>query len=309
MYTLDTIEQVKAFVKQAKHHSLAITATNKKPYRIALVPTMGALHMAHMALVAKAQQLADVTIVSIFVNPSQFSPTEDFEAYPRPLADDFALCRDANVDAVFVPTAQEMYPFGTEHHTSVTPPDWLTGMACGQQRPMHFNGVATVVLKLFNVVQPDVAVFGEKDAQQLAVLRWMQHDLNVPVVIEEHPLIREGNGPLQGVAMSSRNRYLTTPLHWEAARLLSNTLLCTQQLVQAGFEASADDLLQLALDQTIAQVSQSVANCFTLQYFMAVDADTFTVQATIAPPTRLLIAATIKTSDTCSVRLIDTLRL
>jgi len=169
---------------------------------IALVPTMGALHRGHLALIAKAKELEDRAVVSIFVNPLQFGPNEDFNRYPRTLEADLAACAELGVDAVFIPSVEEMYPQGQEHLVQVVPPESLTGFLCGKYRPGHFTGVATVVLKLFNIIQPDVAVFGEKDAQQLTVIKRMVRDLNLPVDIVGHPTLREESG----LVMSSRNK-------------------------------------------------------------------------------------------------------
>lgn len=172
--------------------------------RVALVPTMGNLHAGHLALVKRAQQLADRVVVSIFVNPLQFSPQEDFGAYPRtPDADRLQLAV-SGADLLFTPEVEEMYPQGMEGITKVEVPS-LSGILDGASRPGHFTGVATVVAKLFNMVQPDVALFGEKDYQQLLVIRRMTADLCLPVEIVGHHTIREPDG----LAMSSRNQYLT----------------------------------------------------------------------------------------------------
>ena len=141
--------------------------------QVALVPTMGALHEGHLALIRLARQVADVVVVSIFVNPLQFGPQEDLSQYPRPLGQDLALCRELGVDAVFTPSVAVLYPEGMDNVTTVVPPARLTERFCGEFRPGHFTGVATVVLKLFNLLRPQVAVFGEKDAQQLMVIRQM----------------------------------------------------------------------------------------------------------------------------------------
>jgi pantoate--beta-alanine ligase len=155
---------------------------------VALVPTMGALHSGHMALVDYAKTLADTVVVSIYVNPTQFAPNEDFTQYPRTFEADCDLCQAHGVSAIYVPTDQFLFPQGLQ--TAVTPPAWLTEAHCGLIRPGHFTGVATVVLKLFMLVQPSVAVFGEKDAQQLAVIRHMVQDLHVPVAIKSVPTQR-----------------------------------------------------------------------------------------------------------------------
>jgi pantoate--beta-alanine ligase len=169
---------------------------------VAVVPTMGALHVGHLALVDEARRHADDVIVTVFVNPLQFNSTTDFDTYPRPIDDDLDACRAAGVDAVYAPTASTMYPAGFQ--TSVKP-GALAERLEGQHRPGHFRGVTTVVTKLFGATRPDVAIFGQKDAQQLAIVRRMSADLDLGVRIVALPTVREHDG----VAMSSRNRRLT----------------------------------------------------------------------------------------------------
>ncbi len=183
---------------------------------IALVPTMGNLHAGHLSLVEIAKQHADFTVVSIFVNPSQFVAGEDFEHYPRTLATDLPQLQQLEVDLVFTPAVEEIYPASAS--TEVTVPE-LDSIYCGEYRPGHFKGVATVVTKLLNIVQPDVAVFGEKDYQQLLVIRSLVRDLNIPVDVIGGPIVREDNG----LAMSSRNQYLTK-MERERASLLYQCL-------------------------------------------------------------------------------------
>ena len=170
--------------------------------RVALVPTMGALHAGHHALIEQATQLADVVVVSIFVNPMQFNRRDDFDSYPRPLDDDLAECRRLEVDAVYAPTAATMYPEGFE---TAVEPGALADFLEGAQRPGHFRGVTTAVSKLFHAVEPDVAVFGQKDFQQLAIIRRMVTDLDMGIEIVTAPTVREADG----LALSSRNRRLT----------------------------------------------------------------------------------------------------
>ncbi len=171
---------------------------------VALVPTMGNLHAGHIALVARARMLAARVVVSVFVNPLQFGPNEDLAAYPRTPDQDAEKLREAGADLLFMPSVEEMYPQGDKAVTQVEVPG-LSDILCGASRPGHFRGVATVVSKLFNIVQPDVAVFGEKDFQQLAVIRRMVEDLCFPIRIEGVPTARESDG----LARSSRNRYLS----------------------------------------------------------------------------------------------------
>lgn len=182
--------------------------------RVALVPTMGNLHAGHMALVARAHALAERVVVSIFVNPLQFGPNEDFAAYPRTPEEDRAQLAAAGVDAVFTPDASVMYPHGKDASATVHVPG-LTDILCGASRPGHFVGVATVVAKLFNLVRPDSAVFGEKDYQQLVLIRRMVADLAFPIEVAGVPTVREADG----LAMSSRNQYLSAAERRTAPRL------------------------------------------------------------------------------------------
>ncbi len=196
--------------------------------RVALVPTMGNLHTGHIALVKQAQKLAERVVVSIFVNPLQFGPKEDFGAYPRtPDADRLQLAA-AGADLLFTPEVEEMYPQGMDAVTRVEVPG-LSGILDGASRPGHFTGVATVVSKLFNMVQPDVAIFGDKDYQQLLVIRRMTADLCMPIEIVGHPTVREADG----LAMSSRNQYLTKAERGQAP-LLQRVLRETAQALKGG---------------------------------------------------------------------------
>lgn len=183
---------------------------------IGLVPTMGYLHTGHVSLIEKARKSCDRVIVSIFVNPIQFGPNEDFNRYPRDLDRDLELCRDAGADLVFVPEVSDMYPTANLAYLDIRS---LGEYLCGASRPGHFQGVLTVVAKLFNICQPDQAFFGEKDAQQLAIIRRMVSDFNFPVEIVPCPIIRESDG----LAMSSRNVYLSAEER-QAALSLSRSL-------------------------------------------------------------------------------------
>ena len=187
-----TIPDVRAAVADARRRGLTI----------AFVPTMGALHAGHAELIRAARQTGGFVVVSIFVNPTQFGPTEDFAKYPRTLDADRSLSAEAGADLIFAPTAADMYPEGAVTFVEVTK---LDAELCGPRRPGHFRGVCTIVMKLFQIVQPDRAIFGAKDAQQARIIRQMVRDLNVPVVVQVEPTVREPDG----LAMSSRNRYLT----------------------------------------------------------------------------------------------------
>ena len=181
-----------------------ISAWRRAGERIAFVPTMGNLHDGHIALLERARHEADRTVVSIFVNPIQFGQGEDYAKYPSTLESDQEKLRRSGLDVLFAPNLQELYPAGTEEDTRVTVPG-LSSILCGEFRPGHFSGVATVVTKLFFSVMPDCALFGEKDLQQLMVIRRMVDDLCIPIEIIGHPIIRESDG----LAMSSRNSYLS----------------------------------------------------------------------------------------------------
>jgi pantoate--beta-alanine ligase len=202
---------------------------------VALVPTMGALHEGHLSLIKRAQTLADWVVVSVFVNPAQFGPNEDFERYPRTWEDDLQLLQKNSVDAVFLPEVSAIYPPG--YKTFVTVQD-LGEKLCGTSRPTHFRGVTTVVLKLLNIVQPQVAVFGQKDAQQTILIRRMVRDLNLEVDIVVCPIVREADG----LAVSSRNRYLNIEER-QAAPLLSRCLEYAKDAAAQG-ENRASVLLQ-----------------------------------------------------------------
>ena len=193
---------------------------------IGLVPTMGALHEGHRSLIRAARLACDAVAVSIFVNPLQFGPLEDFDRYPRPLAQDLGLCRSAGVDAVFVPRAQEMYPTDFETAVSV---QRLTRRYEGLSRPGHFGGVTTVVAKLLNIVRPDKAFFGQKDYQQAVVVGRLVKDLNVDTEIVVRPTVREPDG----LALSSRNRHLS-PEERKAATVLYRALSEGRELIRAG---------------------------------------------------------------------------
>lgn len=216
MRVIETIQEMRAFVSAAR----------KQGKSIALVPTMGALHEGHLTLMRCAKAQCDIVITSIFVNPTQFGPQEDLACYPRDLAGDSEKASSVGVDAIFHPTAAEMYP---NRYASYVHVEEITAKLCGLSRPGHFRGVSTVVSKLFNIVQPDKAFFGQKDAQQVLVIDQMVRDLNMNVQLEMVPIVREDDG----LAMSSRNRYLSTEER-SAAMVLSQSLSLAQQLVHDG---------------------------------------------------------------------------
>ncbi len=192
---------------------------------IALVPTMGNLHAGHLSLVGVAGKIADRVVVSIFVNPTQFGPTEDFAAYPRTLDSDRRQLTRAKVDILFLPSVAEMYPHGERGGTVVSVPD-LSAILCGAFRPGHFDGVASVVTRLFNIVQPDTAVFGQKDYQQVAIIRRLQADLCLPIRIVVAPTARDPDG----LALSSRNQYLDADGRVRAPGMHRALVACTTRL-------------------------------------------------------------------------------
>ena len=191
-----------------------LTEWRARADRIAFVPTMGNLHAGHLTLVDEAKSRAQRVVVSIFVNPLQFNDQNDFSSYPSTFEEDNDKLAQKNVDIVFFPEVGEMYPNGMAHHTTIAVPD-ISDILCGAHRPGHFGGVATVVNKLFNIVQPDIALFGEKDYQQLLVIRRMVSDLALPIEIIGLPTVREPDG----LALSSRNSYLTADERQHAPRL------------------------------------------------------------------------------------------
>jgi pantoate--beta-alanine ligase len=274
---------------------------------LALVPTMGNLHEGHQQLIRLAKQQADRVIVSIFVNPTQFGPTEDFNQYPRTWEADLHACKQAGATAVLAPNPDALYPMGTElnHRFSVQPPAWLTHQLCGLSRPSHFEGVATVVLKLFNWVQPNIAIFGEKDAQQLAVLRWMVKDLGLPITLIGHPIVRQADG----LALSSRNQYLATPEAKTVALGLSRLLTAVQQTVQKALQENPYALL--SVEQTFQQAWEAItphlptSPTLLWDYWQAVHRETFEPQTHFSPQSLLLVAGNIGGA----VRLIDNIAL
>jgi len=216
---------------------------------IGFVPTMGFLHAGHLSLVRAAKKNADVTVVSLFVNPAQFGPMEDFKAYPRDLERDAAMLEGEGVDVLFHPGAEEMYPPGFATFVEVS---GLQDKLCGRSRPGHFRGVCTVVLKLFEIVRPDVAFFGQKDAQQAIILRAMARGLNLGARIEVLPIVREADG----LALSSRNSYLSAD-EKKAALVLSRSLVAARKLIDGG-ERNAENVLaavrRMILEEPTARI-------------------------------------------------------
>jgi pantoate--beta-alanine ligase len=247
---------------------------------------MGALHEGHIALVRRARRENDVVVVSIFVNPLQFGPKEDFKKYPRTIARDLALLKAEKVDIVFTPTAQAIYPEGFA--TRIRVPS-LDAILEGASRPGHFQGVATVVLKLFNMVQPTRAYFGEKDYQQVRVIRRMIEDLNCPVRLVACPTVRESDG----LAMSSRNRYLSKKEREEAVKI-HQTLFLGRELVSGKIMLNSRQLIR-RLTQVLAKIPHS-----KVDYLAVVDPETLESMNKIRRPA--ILAAAVRIGKT---RLID----
>ena len=221
-----------------------VTAWKRAGERVAFVPTMGNLHRGHIHLVERARELAPHTVASIFVNPMQFGPSEDFAAYPRTLEADSRQLEAAGLDLLFAPSVAEVYPRPLEQMTQVTVPE-LPAVLCGASRPTHFCGVTTVVSKLFNMVQPDIAVFGEKDWQQLVIIRRMAADLDMPVTVVGVPTVREPDG----LALSSRNGYLSAE-----EQAIAPTLYATLRATAKRWRAGERDYVTLE-DQAKVQLT------------------------------------------------------
>ncbi|MBX9573171.1 MAG: pantoate--beta-alanine ligase [Candidatus Obscuribacterales bacterium] len=264
-----------------------LQSTSDKPL-LGFVPTMGALHEGHMTLIRRAVRDCQHVAVSIFVNPMQFGPNEDFDRYPRTLEKDLAMCRDAGVAAVFHPQVEELYAAGHTSSTKVVPPQELTDRLCGTYRPGHFIGVATVVQKLFSIVQPNQAYFGEKDYQQLTIIRRMVQDLNEPVAIVSVATVRESDG----LAMSSRNAQLSSDERRRAPELYRT--LCVVREDSMSGRRSLQEALKFAREK-LSKVPE-----FSLQYLEVCDPNTLEPLSEAKPPMVILVAAKLG-----SVRLID----
>jgi len=270
-----TITAVRSAVRQARQQGKTI----------GFVPTMGALHRGHLSLVEAAARQCDFIVVSIFVNPTQFGPSDDFNKYPRPIEQDLAICTEHGVDLVFAPSPQEMY--GDEVLTWVDV-ERLTGPLCGSFRPGHFRGVTTVCAKLFNIVLPDVAFFGQKDAQQAVVIRRMVRDLNMPLEIVVCPTVREPDG----LAMSSRNQYLTAEQRGQAGTICLALEHAEDQIRRGVRDA---DTVAAAVIGILRQVPG-----IEIQYVSLVDAES--LQPVDPVSGKVLIAVAVRIGST---RLID----
>jgi pantoate--beta-alanine ligase len=274
-YVSQSIEQVREQVAAARRSSRIV----------GLVPTMGALHEGHASLIRTARRECGCVVVSIFVNPTQFGPNEDFSRYPRPFEHDLEVCRNEGVDVVFAPESATIYP---PHFRTFVEVRELEDPLCGASRPGHFRGVATVVLKLFNIVLPDVAYFGQKDAQQVRIIQQMVRDLDVPVQVRVCPIVREPDG----LALSSRNQYLDARER-RAATVLSRALREAKALVERG------ERNPMIVKQALVTAIQATPGA-VLDYAEVVDAES------LRPPDRLagriLLAVAVRFRQT---RLID----
>lgn len=262
----------------------AALSLKRQGKRIAFVPTMGFLHQGHASLLREGRQRGDLLVLSIFVNPTQFGPNEDLDRYPRNLEGDCALAEACGVDIVFAPSAAGMYPPGFQTTVSLGP---LTEPLCGASRPGHFNGVAVVVAKLFGIVQPDCALFGKKDFQQLAIIRQMTVDLNLPVEIVGMPIVREPDG----LAMSSRNSYLS-PAQRQQALCLYRSVQRVRQLFKNG-ETAVERLLAEARSEIGAVAGAEIdylelRDGRSLQLVTQAGADTLLAVAVRIGSTRLI---------------------
>jgi pantoate--beta-alanine ligase len=260
-------------VREMQEWSLSQCASGRK---ISFVPTMGFLHEGHLSLMREAVNCGDVAVMSIFVNPTQFGPSEDLDRYPRDREGDIAKAKARGVEVAFIPSAPEMYPEG--YQTFVTVNELSKGL-CGKARPGHFRGVATVVLKLFNIVKPDVVVFGEKDYQQLQVIRRMVGDMNLRINVVGMPIVREADG----LAMSSRNKYLS-PEERIAALSLSRSINAALLAVKDGVR-DVETLLRL-VSGTIHS-----AKIPKIEYVEICDPQTLKPLKELSMPARLILAA------------------
>lgn len=281
---VNKIEDVRVQVKEWREQGLSV----------GLVPTMGALHEGHLSLIKKAKETCDKVVVSVFVNPIQFGPSEDFDKYPRTLEADTKLCDGEGVDIVFAPTPAEMYGEGNrlsnDTLTYVCPPFFYVNKLCGKSRVGHFDGVCTVVLKLFNIVQPDFGFFGQKDAQQVIVIKKMVKDLNVPIEIIQCPIVREESG----LALSSRNKYLSEEGKKEA--LVLSTILNN---IKSCYNKGITDVS--ALKETVYSF---LTDKHELEYIEILNRDTLEEEKNANKNSIALIACRVE-----GVRLIDNLYL
>ncbi|WPJ96094.1 pantoate--beta-alanine ligase [Coraliomargarita algicola] len=274
-------------VNEMQSHAIGLRSSGRL---IGLVPTMGCLHEGHLSLIDIAKEKADKVIVSIFVNPTQFGPSEDYAKYPRMLEADIEKCRERGADIVFTPTVEDMYPQGFSTYVNE---ESISAGLCGVTRPQHFRGVTTVCLKLFNITRPDIAVFGQKDAQQCAVIKKMVADLNIPAEV----VIGETQRDADGMATSSRNSYLTENQREEACNI-SKALMMAKDMVDAGTKS---------VDRIVAEVTHHLMHSRRIRviYVQVVDRETMVPAREILPGQQLLCVA----AWADQTRLIDNIKL
>lgn len=272
MQVTTTVAETRALVKSWK----------KEGKTVGLIPTMGYLHEGHASLIRKCREENDIVVVSVFVNPTQFGPNEDLEAYPRDFQRDSALCESLGADLIFHPEPEEMYQDPCAYVSIET----LSENLCGRTRPIHFRGVCTVVSKLFHIVAPDKAYFGQKDAQQLAIIRKMVRDLNFDIEIVGCPIIREEDG----LAKSSRNTYLN-PQERQAALCLSRAVKRGQELIAPGMDSEAvlSEMRKIIEAEPLAKIDYvSMVDALTMKDVEKVDRDVLVAMAVYIGKTRLI---------------------
>jgi pantoate--beta-alanine ligase len=278
-------------IREVERMQRAVRAAREKGNRVGVVPTMGALHDGHLSLIRIALEHAAYVVVSLFVNPTQFAPQEDLERYPRPFDRDIALATDAGAHCIFAPAVEEMYPPGFATTVAV---EGLTSVLEGASRPAHFRGVTTIVTKLFMCTSPDIAVFGQKDGQQVAVIKRMVADLDIPVEIIVGPTVREPDG----LALSSRNQYLSAEERREAP-VLFQALQTAQRSVAAG-ERACSRIVD-AIHAEIGAGSRGIVD-----YISVADAGTLKEQVQLQAGARVMISLAVRFGTT---RLIDNVLL
>jgi pantoate--beta-alanine ligase len=274
MEVAETIQSIRDMVKAAR----------MKGKTIGFVPTMGALHIGHISLIQAAAKKCDYVVVSIFVNPTQFVPGEDFEKYPRPFVADLEICKKESVDAVFAPSPKEMYP---EENLTWVNVEKLTEPLCGKSRPGHFQGVTTVCTKLFNIVAPDIAFFGQKDAQQAIVIKRMVRDLNMSLEIVICPTVREPDG----LAVSSRNKYLTEQQKKDATNIYKSLQKC-REMIELGTKKASEIIAEMTniLEQIPSMKIEyiNIVNAETLENISHIKGKILTAVAVKIGPARLI---------------------
>lgn len=272
MQVTKTVMETRALIKEWK----------KEGKTVGLVPTMGYLHEGHASLIRKCREENDIVVVSVFVNPTQFGPNEDLEAYPRDFQRDSALCESLGADLIFHPEPEEMY----QDPCAFVSIETLSENLCGKTRPIHFRGVCTVVSKLFHIVAPDQAYFGQKDAQQLAIIRKMVQDLNFDIQIVGCPIVREADG----LAKSSRNTYLNTQER-QAALCLSRAVKRGQEIIAIGMDSEAvlSEMRAVIEAEPLARIDYvSMVDALTMQNVARVDRDVLVAMAVYIGKTRLI---------------------